>query len=56
MRNISLVVLTILCVSLVSVSATKDEGMFPLNYLDEKGLQNAGLKLSTRELFAPGEV
>lgn len=56
MRNICLVALSVLCVGLVSVSATKDEGMFPLNYLDEKALQNAGLKLTTRELFAPGEV
>ncbi|MEY3350140.1 MAG: hypothetical protein RIQ50_251, partial [Bacteroidota bacterium] len=56
MRNFSLIVLTVLCLGLVSVSATKDEGMFPLNYLDEKTLQNAGLKLTTRELFAPGEV
>jgi hypothetical protein len=41
MRNISIVVLTSIFVGLVSLSATKDEGMFPLNYLDEKALQNA---------------
>jgi hypothetical protein len=56
MRNISIVLLTSIFVGLVSLSATKDEGMFPLNYLDEKALQNAGLKLTTRELFSPGEV
>jgi hypothetical protein len=56
MRNIGIIVLTTLFVSLFTLSATKDEGMFPLNYLDEKALQNAGLKLSTRELFSPGEV
>ncbi len=56
MRNISLITFTILIVSLFSLSATKDEGMFPLNYLDEKALQNAGMKLTTRELFSPGEI
>lgn len=56
MRNISVVLLTSMFVGLVSMSSTKDEGMFPLNYLDEKALQNAGLKLTTRELFSPGEV
>ncbi|MBM3399714.1 MAG: S46 family peptidase [Bacteroidetes bacterium] len=56
MKNISLALLSLVCLGLVSVSATKDEGMFPLNYLDEKVLQNAGLKLSTRDLFSPGEV
>lgn len=56
MKNISLALLSLVCLGLVSVSATKDEGMFPLNYLDEKVLQNAGLKLSTKDLFSPGEV
>lgn len=56
MRNISIVAISMLCIGLVSVSATKDEGMFPLNYLDEKALQNAGLKLYTKDLFSPGEV
>jgi len=33
-----------------------EEGMFPLNYLDGNALKNAGLKLSTEEIFNPGKT
>lgn len=37
-------------------SSKQEEGMFPLNYLNEKDLQQAGLKLSAKDIFNPGEV
>lgn len=37
-------------------SHTAEEGMFPLNYLNEAQLQNAGLKLSVKEIFNPSDV
>jgi len=37
-------------------SHKKDEGMFPLNYLDETALQQAGMKLTAKQIFNPGEV
>ncbi|MCC7297102.1 MAG: S46 family peptidase [Bacteroidia bacterium] len=37
-------------------SHKQEEGMFPLNYLNEKDLQAAGMKLSVKEIFNSGEV
>ena len=33
-----------------------EEGMFPLNYLNESSLQKAGLKMNVNEIFSPGKV
>lgn len=33
-----------------------EEGMFPLNYLNESALQRAGLKMNVKDVFSPGEV
>lgn len=46
-----------LCGLMITVSSHRqDEGMFPLNYLDEAALQKAGLKMGTADLFSPGKV
>ena len=41
---------------LIFPSHKTEEGMFPLNYLDGNALKNAGLKLSTEEIFNPGKT
>ena len=48
--------IALLFIGIISSSHKADEGMFPLNYLDETSLQKAGLRLTTKQLFAPGEV
>jgi hypothetical protein len=37
-------------------SHKQEEGMFPLNYLNEAALQEAGMKLTAKEIFNPGGV
>ena len=37
-------------------SYSPEEGMFPLNYLNGNDLKNAGLKLSSEEIFNPGKI
>lgn len=37
-------------------SHKQEEGMFPLNYLNESELQSAGMKLSAKDIFNPGEI
>lgn len=44
-----------LCLFLLP-SHKQEEGMFPLNYLNEAALQEAGMKLSAKEIFNPGGV
>ncbi len=41
---------------LIFPSHKTEEGMFPLNYLNGDALKNAGLKLSTEEIFNPGKT
>lgn len=37
-------------------SSKKEEGMFPLSYMDVPALQKAGLKLNANEIFNPGNI
>lgn len=46
----------VLTVALLLTSHTKEEGMFPLNYLNEEQLQGAGMKLKAMEIFNPNGV
>jgi hypothetical protein len=48
---------TLLLTILIATSSHKnEEGMFPLNYLNEEALNQAGLKLTAKQIFSPGEV
>ncbi|MBL7811508.1 MAG: S46 family peptidase [Bacteroidetes bacterium] len=47
---------TLLALYVLLASHTHEEGMFPLNYLNEKELQQAGMKLGVKEIFNPGEI
>lgn len=52
----SLIAVVLCSLMLTTSSHRQDEGMFPLNYLDEAALQKAGLRLGTADLFSPGKV
>lgn len=54
LRGITTVILT--GIIFITSSHKTEEGMFPLNYLNGEALKNAGLKLTTKEIFSPGEV
>lgn len=45
-----------LSIMVIFSSHKAEEGMFPLNYLNEKQLQDAGLKLSAKQIFNPSDV
>lgn len=49
-------IIILFCSILLLPSHKADEGMFPLNYLNEAALKQAGLKLSVKEVFDPGKV
>ncbi|MGE8423179.1 MAG: S46 family peptidase, partial [Sphingobacterium siyangense] len=36
--------------------ANPDEGMFPLSELNRAGLKKAGLKISEKDIYNPGQV
>lgn len=42
--------------TLILPSATKEEGMFPLSYLNEETLKSAGLNLSLKDIYNPGNT
>ncbi|MBS3915727.1 MAG: S46 family peptidase [Bacteroidetes bacterium] len=48
--------ITIIFILIAGTSHTHEEGMFPLNYLNEKNLKEAGLKLNASEIFNPDGV
>lgn len=52
----SLLCCLLITVSAFNFSAIPDEGMFPLSELGRAGLKKAGLKISEKEIYNPGQV
>jgi hypothetical protein len=55
LRFLSITATTVILLGIIS-GHKFDEGMFPLNYLNESSLQKAGLKMNVKDIFFPGEV
>ncbi|MFD2968665.1 S46 family peptidase [Sphingobacterium bambusae] len=52
----SLLCCLLITVSAFNFSAIPDEGMFPLSELGRAGLKKAGLKITEKEIYNPGQV
>src|SRR5690606_29403664 len=42
--------------TVIILNAIPDEGMFPLSELGKAGLKKAGLKISEKEIYNPGQI
>jgi len=52
----SILLALLLGTGLGNMSAIPDEGMFPLSELSKAGLKKAGLKISEKDIYNPGQV
>ncbi len=52
----SILVALLLGAGIFNYSAAPDEGMFPLSELSKAGLKKAGLKISEKDIYNPGQI